>query len=151
MAGKYNPFRPDKIVPPGMFCGRMDELRFLDHCLLQTKNGNPQHFLVEGERGIGKSSLLLSELVVATGRAQTFDGDKTLDFIVVEISLDPDDDYFSIIKKITHQLKSAIGEREKLKMFALATFEFISRFEAGGVRIRDGKPRDDSELVSSIT
>jgi Cdc6-like AAA superfamily ATPase len=77
MAGKYNPFRPDKIVPPGMFCGRMDELRFLDHCLLQTKNGNPQHFLVEGERGIGKSSLLLSELVVATGRAQTFDGDKS--------------------------------------------------------------------------
>ena len=83
--------------------------------------------MIEGERGIGKSSLLLSELVVATGRANTFDGDKTLDFIVVETSLDPEDDYFSIIKRITHQLKAAIGEREKFKALALAAFEFIRK------------------------
>jgi hypothetical protein len=150
MGGKYNPFRPDKIVPPGMFCGRMDELKFLDHCLLQTKNGNPQHFLVEGERGIGKSSLLLSEYVVATGRAKTIEGNKTLDFVVVEISLEPDDDYFSIIKKIAQQLAFAIGEREKLKAYAFATIEFISRIEAGGVRVREGKAPQDSELFTNL-
>jgi hypothetical protein len=53
LAGKYNPFRPDKIVPPGLFCGRIEEINFLDHCLLQAKQGNAQHFLIEGERGIG--------------------------------------------------------------------------------------------------
>jgi hypothetical protein len=150
MGGKYNPFRPDKIVPPFMFCGRMEELRFLDHCLLQTKNGNPQHFLIEGERGIGKSSLLLSELFVATGKVRTLDGDKTLDFIVVEVSLEPEDTYFSVIKRIIHQLKSAIGERDKLKAYALATLAFISRVEAGGVRIRDGKSPEDTELFANL-
>jgi Cdc6-like AAA superfamily ATPase len=150
MGGKYNPFRPDKIAPPGMFCGRMDELRFLDHCLLQTKNGNPQHFLIEGERGIGKSSLLLSEYVVATGKDTTFDGDQTLDFIVVEISLEPEDTYFSIIKKITQQLKLAVNEREKLKAYAFATIEFISRVEAYGVRLRHGKETEDSELFANL-
>jgi hypothetical protein len=67
VANKYNPFRPDKMMPPGMFHGRVDELEFIDHCLLQTKKGNPQHFLIEGERGIGKSSLLLCEQFVAEG------------------------------------------------------------------------------------
>jgi hypothetical protein len=40
VANKFNPFRPDKMMPPGMFCGRFDELKFIDHCLLQTKGGN---------------------------------------------------------------------------------------------------------------
>jgi len=70
MADKYNPFRPDKMAPPGIFCGRMDELGAIDTCLLQTKVGNPQHFLIEGEKGLGKSSPLLCEHYVAIGVEQ---------------------------------------------------------------------------------
>ena len=54
---KFNPYRPNSLVTPGMFAGRFDEIRRTEQALLQTKFGNPQHFLFEGERGIGKSSL----------------------------------------------------------------------------------------------
>jgi hypothetical protein len=150
MAGKYNPFRPDKIAPPGMFCGRMDELRFLDHCLLQTKNGNPQHFLIEGERGIGKSSLFMSEYVVATGQVPTFDQDKRLDFLVVTVSLHPEDDYFSIVKRIIDGLRSQIAQRDKLKSFALSAWDIIKRVEGAGFRLRDAKDVDPTELLTTL-
>lgn len=55
---KYNTFRPNNIITPGMFVGRLEEINAIERCLFQAKNGNPQHFLVQGERGIGKSSLL---------------------------------------------------------------------------------------------
>jgi hypothetical protein len=93
MPNKFNPFRPDSMAPYGMFSGRIDELRIMERCLEQTKSGNPQHFLIEGERGIGKSSLFLCQQLTAMGRVPTLDG-KTLDFITVSISLSDKDDYF---------------------------------------------------------
>jgi len=64
---KFNPFKPNSIVTPGMFSGRAHELRAIEQCLYQAKHGNPQHFLLEGERGIGKSSLLLFVHQLANG------------------------------------------------------------------------------------
>ena len=60
---KYNPFRPNSIVTPGMFRGRYDEMRRIEQALFQTKNLNPHHFMIEGERGIAKAiytSLILN-------------------------------------------------------------------------------------------
>jgi hypothetical protein len=151
MPNKYNPFRPDKMAPPGMFCGRMEELTFIDHCLLQTKNGNPQHFLMEGERGIGKSSLFLCEYAVATGGIPTFSTETKLDFIVISISLQENDDYYSIIRKLMAELKKQLGERSAFKKFGLAAWDFITRFEAAGVRYnRDAKDVEESELLSHL-
>ncbi len=65
MPGKYNPYRPDKIAPPGIFSGRIDELRLIDHCLLQTKEGNPQHFLLEG--GAGNREIFRIPLRISRG------------------------------------------------------------------------------------
>lgn len=70
MVMKFNPFRPNSIVAPGMFCGRYQEIRSVEQCLFQTKHGNPQHFLIEGERGIGKSSLMLFAEWMAKGQFQ---------------------------------------------------------------------------------
>jgi hypothetical protein len=47
---KFNPFRPNSIATDDLFQGRMDEMLFIEKSLFQTKNGNPQHFLIEGER-----------------------------------------------------------------------------------------------------
>jgi hypothetical protein len=151
MPGKYNPFRPDKIAPPGIFAGRIDELRLIDHCLLQTKQGNPQHFLIEGERGIGKSSLFLCEYMVAEGRIATLDARIKLDFIVVNISLQEKDDYFSITKKIISELQIQIGQRKAFQSFALKAWEFISRVEARGFKFnRDERKSDESELFGTL-
>ena len=70
---KYNPFKPGSIIHPGMFSGRVDELRALESALFQTKNGNPTHFLIHGERGIGKSSLLMVVTYYATGELKTIE------------------------------------------------------------------------------
>jgi len=151
VGNKFNPFRPDKMMPPGSFCGRMDELKFVDHCLLQTKNGNPQHFLIEGERGIGKSSLLLCEQWVAEGLIPTFISREKLDFVVISVSLLEDDTYLSIIRKIMSRFKVEIAKRHAFTTFASATWDLLTRFEAGGIRYnRDGDNPEESELLTCL-
>jgi len=65
---RYNPFQPNSIIASGMFVGRIEEIRTVERCLFQSKNRNPQHFLIQGERGIGKSSLLFYIEMIADGR-----------------------------------------------------------------------------------
>ncbi len=38
---KFNPFVPNGIAYPGMFIGRLDEIRTIEQALFQTRNGNP--------------------------------------------------------------------------------------------------------------
>jgi hypothetical protein len=83
---KFNPFKPNTLVSPGMFSGRGGELNTIERCLFQTKHANPQHFLIEGERGIGKSSLFLYLQVLASGRVP-YDEGKKYEFLVVSVDL----------------------------------------------------------------
>jgi Cdc6-like AAA superfamily ATPase len=134
-----------------MFAGRLDELRAIDHYLLQTKNGNPQHFLIEGERGIGKSSNFLCARLVGTGKMQTLNLDQQLDCIVISISLTDHDDYFSILRKIAVELKRQIDSRNTLKSLAMSAIDIISRFEVGGVRHnRDMSTVERDELFGTL-
>ena len=73
--GKVNPFQPNGPVAPGMFSGRLNEILALEKGLFQTKNGNPLNFLVTGERGIGKSSLLNYLRPLAEGSIKSPDFD----------------------------------------------------------------------------
>jgi hypothetical protein len=151
VGNKYNPFRPDKMMPPGMFCGRLDELKLIDHCLLQTKKGNPQHFLIEGERGIGKSSLLLCEQFVAEGRIKTLNTKEELDFIVVNASLLETDDYYSITRKIMTAFRTELMKRHKFKAFASAAWDLITRFEAAGIRYnQDTEKPEQAQLLDCL-
>ena len=84
---RYNPFRPNSIVSPELFRGRMEEIRFIEQSLFQTKNGNPQHFLIEGEKGLGKSSLFLKVEQQASGKLALSNGAR-LNFLVINIELD---------------------------------------------------------------
>ena len=56
---KFNPFIPTQIARNELFSGREEELQDALICLKQTSDGSPSGFLVVGERGIGKSSLLV--------------------------------------------------------------------------------------------
>jgi hypothetical protein len=58
MAHRYNPFKPGSVIHSGMFAGRHEEVQLIERCLLQTQQDSPEHFMILGERGIGKSSLL---------------------------------------------------------------------------------------------
>lgn len=67
---RVNPFRPNSPVNPGMFVGRIDELNRLESHLVQARAGNPSNFMITGERGIGKSSLLNYFKWVAEGQIE---------------------------------------------------------------------------------
>src|SRR5437773_8444840 len=87
---RYNPFRPGSIVTPGMFSGRSEEILALEQSLFQTRAGNPNHFLIQGERGIGKSSLLFYLQCVARGDISSLD-EVSFRFVTVSIVLEPAD------------------------------------------------------------
>jgi len=64
---RVNPFRPNLPVGPGMFAGRLGQVLALEEALQQTRAGRPKSFMVTGERGIGKTSLLQYFKWVAQG------------------------------------------------------------------------------------
>ena len=130
---RYNPFRPGSIVTTGMFAGRYDELIALERALYQTKNGNPAHFLVHGERGIGKSSLLFYLQLVACGKLEAID-DSRFSFVTVSIELEPTTTYVELIKKIGSDFQRAIAGQQRLRDLAHSAWDFLKRWEVMGVK-----------------
>ena len=72
---RINPFKPNSPVPTAMFAGRYDEIKELETGLFQTQKGYSSNFLITGERGIGKSSLMMLLKYVADGNFTTFDNE----------------------------------------------------------------------------
>jgi hypothetical protein len=133
-----------------MFCGRLTELEYIEHCLVQTQNGNAQNFLIEGERGIGKSSLLLFEELVASGQIKT-KREEYFRFITVSISLYDGDTLFTIIKKISDKLKSRLAQKEKLKNLVLKAVNLLSKIEAAGFKLNNlDDATTDEDLISTL-
>lgn len=126
---KFNPFRPNHIVPPGIFSGRNEEVKIIRQALIQTKHGNPQHFLLQGERGIGKSSLLLLLNWLAKGELS-----QEFNFLTLHLELESNTTYVDLIKKLASALKTEISRREKLKTLAKSSWDFLSSWEILGVK-----------------
>ena len=128
---KFNPFKPNSLVNPGMFSGRTEELDTIEKCLFQAKHGNPQHFLIEGERGIGKSSLFFYLQMLAAGRIP-YDGQKTFNFLVVSVDLGHCETQIDIIREIGNSLKSALAERNQIQELAKVAWDFLTKWEVLG-------------------
>lgn len=148
---RYNPFRPGSIVSPGMFAGRYVELVALEQALFQTRNGNPQHFLIHGERGIGKSSLLYCQQVTARGEIASLD-DKLYRFVTISVELEPSNTYLDIIEKIGSELRREIAKRTPATELAKAAWDFLKNWEVMGVKY-EGRERipKPSEVLDELT
>ncbi len=132
-AARINPFRPGSIVGPGMFAGRAAELRSLARNLQQTKSGTATSFLVQGERGIGKSSLLfyLQELA---GRRVVTESGQAFNFLTVSIGLEPTETQESLIAKLGAELKGVATENKRVKQLLANAWEFLKKWEIAGVK-----------------
>jgi len=130
---KYNPFRPNSIASAYLFQGRKEEMNFIEQSLFQTKNGNPQHFLIEGERGLGKSSLFLRVENEATGKVIN-EKLQEVNFLVINVELDSTQTFFEILKTIAADFKRAISEKEKIKKLVGSVWDFLSKWEILGIR-----------------
>ena len=70
-----------------MFVGRIPETDSLVSGLQQAEADNPTHYLITGERGIGKTSLLTYLRYVAEGHIPN-DDDGYHSFLVIDITVD---------------------------------------------------------------
>lgn len=152
MPNKFNPFRPNNIINPGSFVGRVEELVTIEKCLFQTKHGNPQHFLVHGERGIGKSSLLLYVQALANGKFKNPDNGKPeFSFLTINIDLGTCQTQIDIIRKIARGFSQAINRTESFKGSAKSIYEWLTNWEVLGVRYH--KPEniiDTEEIIEEL-
>jgi len=129
---RYNPFRPGSIVGPGMFSGRGSEILALEKVLFQTKNGNPHHFLIEGERGIGKSSLLFYLQLVAKGEIDSIESG-TFKFLVTSVEVSPSTNEIQLIQKIGAEVQRVVSSHQRAKELLKGIWDFVTRWEAFGV------------------
>jgi hypothetical protein len=129
---RINPFRPTSAISPGMFTGRQAEVNRLARALAHTRSGKPMNFMVTGERGLGKSSLLFYLRAIAEGRL--FGG---FNFLVVDTDIDPGTTQTSLLSKITLGLEKSLAGSEKTRAFIHELWGFARRVEAAGVSIRD--------------
>lgn len=149
---RYNPFRPGGIVAPGMFAGRLEEVDKLEQILFQTKAGNPSHFLIHGERGIGKSSLLFYLQKVADG---TITSTHELGFrlLTINVELEPANRYEDIIRKVGSELHHVVATQDSLRELLKSSWDFLKRWEVMGVKYSRDSPKstEPHELLNELT
>lgn len=143
---KINPFKPNSPVPPGMFAGRLNEINALEYGLYQTKNGNSANFLITGERGIGKSSLLSLIKPTANGEIKSPDYE-LFNFVVVNTVISNKSTLISFIKLIERNLKREIGKIEKIRSFLDDTWSFVQRLRIMDSGIDKTQVNDELDLI----
>jgi hypothetical protein len=142
---KINPFSPNAPSNPGTFVGRLEELDRLESCLLQTAAGHPTNFMITGERGIGKTSLLNYLKHVAEGRIPI--GDQRVSFLVVDTDIDPSTTQHSLLRKIQLGLERALAKTESARTFFKEAWSFLQRVEAGSVKLNAQQREESEELL----
>ena len=146
----FNPFRPGAIVTPGMFFGRINEVNAIEACLFQTMHGNPRHFLIEGERGIGKSSLMLFVKLLASGQIK-LSNKLVPNFVVVDVELNGSSTDLEILAKIGKKLRLELTKAGSLKLIAKGVIEFLTNWKALGVEYKKtGNILDPIEAVEEL-
>jgi len=143
---KINPFKPNSPVPTGMFAGRIDEILALQQGLRQTRSGHCAHFLITGERGIGKSSLLFLINPMAKGEITSLDGE-TFGFIAITCVISKFTSLPSLVKMIDRLLKRELNGIERIRSFLDTTWEFAQRVKIMDSGIDKGGSTEEVDLV----
>lgn len=111
-----DPFFPNRPVEdPERFEGRQREVEEIIDALFQSANSNPTHSIITGERGIGKSSLLLQTKLLSTGNNELAEkfaidlGVEKFDFIIAWVDGGADQTLENLIQAILKELQSSLS------------------------------------------
>lgn len=146
---KINPFNPNSPTGPGMFAGRIREIETIEQILLQTRANKGHGFLLTGQRGIGKTSLLNLVKFQAEGGIMT--KEQTLNFLVVEIDITKETTLYTIIKKIELSLKRRLAKSEPTRKLFSDIWNFLGKVEVSGVKINTSKEYDKELLFEEFS
>lgn len=146
---RFNPFVPNGIAYSGMFTGRGSEISIIEQALFQTRNEDPQHLLLTGERGIGKSSLLFYADLVARGEINS-DGVR-FNFLSVSTDLAGATNQVALIRQIARELRSRLREHNAIREKAKKVWDFLSNWEVLGVKYHGREHElDPDELLDEL-
>jgi Cdc6-like AAA superfamily ATPase len=140
---KINPFSPNSPSGPGMFAGRIKEIVTIEQIMLQTRANKGHGFLLLGQRGIGKTSLLNLMKYQAEGFIDI--KDEKFNFLVVDIDIQKETTQLQLIRKIQLALKRKLAKTEVTRKIFSDIWSFIGKIEAVGVKINTIS-QDDKEL-----
>lgn len=143
---KINPFKPNSPVSTGMFAGRINEIKQLEQALHQTKNNQPSNFLITGERGIGKSSLMMILKDFSSGKFETLEHGK-FNFLTINIVISERMSLLTFIKLIERNIKRELGKVETIRSFMNSTWDFVQRIKIMDSGIDQLNVTEDSDLV----
>jgi hypothetical protein len=117
-----------------MFAGRIHELNTIDDSLSRLKEGNPTHLMIVGERGIGKSSLLLFTNMLASGKIN-WQQETPYEFIPIQFSIDRALEQIGFVKKVKNGLERYFQREEKILSLFQKSWEFLKKLEIAGSKI----------------
>ena len=117
--------------------------------MFQTKNGNPQHLLLTGERGIGKSSLLFYADLVARGEIKS--GGLKFNFLTISTDLAGISSQVGLIKQVARELRSKLRQHQSLQDKARKVWDFLAGWEVLGVKYNGRESElDPDELLDEL-
>lgn len=143
---RINTFKPNSPAPHGMFAGRLSEIDALEKGLNQTKSGNPMNFLITGERGIGKSSLMAYIKPLAIGIIKSPDYEN-FDFVAVNVSISDKTNLITLIRLIERSLKREISKIESIRAFMENTWDFVQRIKVMDSGVEKTQVVEDPDLI----
>lgn len=143
-----NPFFPNRPVnDPGKFSGREGQVETIIDSLYQIVNTNSVHTIITGDRGIGKSSLLLQTKFLSTGTnvlAERFNldlGVQKFDFVTAWHDIDFDQSLDNVTFGLLDDLKSNIS-----RMFGRFDFEI----DLGGFLKITQKRKEEKSIAQLV-
>lgn len=142
---RVNPFKPTSPAPTGMFAGRVDEIIELEKALFQTKNNQPMNFMITGDRGIGKSSLLLFLKHVSCGNLESIKHG-TFDFVTVNLAVSDKLDITTLIKLAERSISRELNKVETVRTFMAETWAFVQRLKIMDSGISESERDSEVEL-----
>jgi len=128
-----NPFTPNRPIFSGVFAGRSKEIIRINSVFEETRSGNPTNLLIIGERGIGKTSLLLLAKVLACGDIPW--GEQKYDFLPIYLALDARKSIGHLATTINSLLERALRNLKATPQLLKDIWEFIQRIEVAGTKL----------------
>ncbi len=114
---KQNPFNPNSIVSPNLFTGRATQISQVIRRLAQTREGILANFIIQDERGIGKTAFAKFSMFLAQKQDPKLEN---LSFLTTYYAIEKDQSFQSVLQSslnlLTDQLPETSIDRLKTRL-----------------------------------